>query len=251
MVDPLPPEFLARLKAVTAKRAKTVIDHILKHGQITTAELRDVYGYSHPPRGPRDVKEQGIELDNTTMKGPDGRPMAVYKFADPSTARGSGHKGRRAFPTKFKKALIEAYGNKCAICAAEFATPQLQIDHRVPYQVGGDSPGALETADYMLVCRQCNRIKSWSCEHCKNWREMRDPKICLGCYWASPEKFKHVAMQNIRRLDITWVGRETANFDSMVRLASSAGMSAAEFAKAIIKEAIPKAMPKRKNVREK
>ena len=32
----LPKEFLARLKAVTAKRAGIVIAHILKHGHITT-----------------------------------------------------------------------------------------------------------------------------------------------------------------------------------------------------------------------
>ena len=32
----LPKEFLELLNSVTAKRPKTVIDHILKHGQITT-----------------------------------------------------------------------------------------------------------------------------------------------------------------------------------------------------------------------
>ena len=41
----LPKEFLRLLEAVTAKRAKTVIDHILKHGFITTEELSAVYGY--------------------------------------------------------------------------------------------------------------------------------------------------------------------------------------------------------------
>ena len=45
-----PPEFLKLLKSVEAKRPKTVIDHILKHGQITTEELKDTYGYNHPPR---------------------------------------------------------------------------------------------------------------------------------------------------------------------------------------------------------
>ncbi len=36
MASNLTEELLARLRAVTAKRPKTVIDHILKHGQITT-----------------------------------------------------------------------------------------------------------------------------------------------------------------------------------------------------------------------
>lgn len=43
-----PPEFLKLLKSVKAKRPKTVIDHILEHGQITTEELKDRYGYNHP-----------------------------------------------------------------------------------------------------------------------------------------------------------------------------------------------------------
>ena len=52
----LPPEFVELCKAVTAKRPKTVIDHILKKGFITTQELKDTYGYNHPPRAVRDVK---------------------------------------------------------------------------------------------------------------------------------------------------------------------------------------------------
>lgn len=38
-----PPDFLKRLKNVEAKRPKTVIDHILKYGQITTEELKDIF----------------------------------------------------------------------------------------------------------------------------------------------------------------------------------------------------------------
>ncbi len=57
-----PSEFLMLLKSVNAKRPKTVIDHILKHGQITTEELKNIYGYNHPPRAIRDVREQGIPM---------------------------------------------------------------------------------------------------------------------------------------------------------------------------------------------
>jgi hypothetical protein len=45
--------FRARLKAVTAKRAKTVIDHILKHGHITTEQLKTLYGYLDRGRNSR------------------------------------------------------------------------------------------------------------------------------------------------------------------------------------------------------
>jgi len=37
-------EFVELCKSVTAKRPKTVIDHILKNGFITTQELKDTYG---------------------------------------------------------------------------------------------------------------------------------------------------------------------------------------------------------------
>jgi hypothetical protein len=42
----LPPEFVKLCKAVTAKRPRTVIHHILKHGFITTQDLKDKYGYA-------------------------------------------------------------------------------------------------------------------------------------------------------------------------------------------------------------
>ncbi len=40
-----PKEFLELCASVTGKRPKTVIDHILKHGHITTEELKNKYGY--------------------------------------------------------------------------------------------------------------------------------------------------------------------------------------------------------------
>jgi len=79
----LPREFVKKCKAVTAKRPRTVIDHILKHGQITTEELKEKYGYNHPPRAARDVKEQGIPLEMFRVTGSDGRKIGAYRFGDP------------------------------------------------------------------------------------------------------------------------------------------------------------------------
>jgi hypothetical protein len=56
-------EFLDLLKSVTAKRPKTVIDHILQYGFITTEDFKNKYGYNHPPRAVRDVKEYGIPIE--------------------------------------------------------------------------------------------------------------------------------------------------------------------------------------------
>lgn len=40
MTTKLSKQFIEKVRAVTAKRPKTVIDHILAHGQVTTDELK-------------------------------------------------------------------------------------------------------------------------------------------------------------------------------------------------------------------
>lgn len=80
-------EFLALLESVTAKRPRTVIQHILKNGYITSQELKDVYGYNHPPRAVRDVREYGIPLVTYRVQGADGRSIAAYKFGNPDDAK--------------------------------------------------------------------------------------------------------------------------------------------------------------------
>jgi len=61
-INKYPPDFIKLLHSVKAKRPRTVIEHILKHGQISTEELKDIYGYNHPPRAIRDVREHGIPV---------------------------------------------------------------------------------------------------------------------------------------------------------------------------------------------
>ena len=172
-------EFIARCKKVTAKRPRTVIDHILKHGFVTTQELKDIYGYNHPPRAVRDVREQGIPLETFRVDGTDGRKIGAYRFGDPSQARFSKLKGRTAFSKELKRKLIEKDGCRCTIYLEEFPERELQIDHRIPFEVAGDNPDEKEnTDDYMLLSGSANRAKSWSCEHCLNWRELRKLEIC-------------------------------------------------------------------------
>lgn len=95
-----PKKFLKILESVTAKRPRTVIQHILEHGYITSQELKDVYGYNHPPRAIRDVREHGIPIVTYRVTGTDGRKIAAYKFGDPEDAGKSPSKaaGRTVFP---------------------------------------------------------------------------------------------------------------------------------------------------------
>ena len=56
-------DFKLFISKIKNKRARIVIDHILKNGFITTEDLEKEYGYSHPPRAARDVRETGIPLE--------------------------------------------------------------------------------------------------------------------------------------------------------------------------------------------
>lgn len=150
---------------------KSLIDHILKYGFITTEELKNKYGYNHPPRAARDVREQGIPLETFRVQADDdGRSIGAYRFGYPKKARFSKLSGRTAFAKELKATLIETEGAKCAIYLEEFSERDLQIDHRVSFEVAGDDADNMyDPGDYMLLSGSANRAKSWSCEHCANW----------------------------------------------------------------------------------
>jgi 5-methylcytosine-specific restriction endonuclease McrA len=232
----LPKWFLERLKAITAKRAKTVIDHILKHGHITTEELKNRYGYDHPPRAARDVREQGIPLETFRIPDSQGKSIAAYRFADPSAIRQGKLSGRKVFSKDFKESLVARSGCRCGICSTEYEARYLQVDHRVPYEVAGEGGGESAPDEFQLICGSCNRAKSWSCEHCTNWTDEKQVKVCQSCYWASPESYKHVALRPIRRLDVAWTGEETREYDQLVRMARKKGRPLPEFVKAVLRK---------------
>lgn len=229
-------EFLDQLKAVTAKRAKTVIEHILKHGDITTEELSEVYGYDHPPRAARDVREQGIPLVTFRIMGSHGKIIGAYKFGDPSKIKDGKLGGRKIWPKSFKDDLIGMSGLRCCVCNATYESRYLQIDHRVPYEVGGDPVEKPDNTDFMLLCGSCNRAKSWSCEHCRNWTVDQVVKVCQTCYWAKPEDHAHVALRLIRRLDVIWIDDETLQYDQLLKLSKFEQKAFPEFVKDVLRD---------------
>jgi len=146
------PALLAICLSVDAKRARTVIDHILEHGIITNEELSDLYGYDHPPRAIRDVRENGIPLITHSVTSPKtGRRMGAYTFDDVSKIKRGRIGGRKAFSKKFKQDLLEMYGSKDAFTGELLDERYLQIDHRIPYEVIGDDNGnaALDPREFM------------------------------------------------------------------------------------------------------
>ena len=230
-----PPEFLELLKSVKGKRPRTVIEHILENGQVTTEELKDIYGYNHPPRAIRDVREQGIPIETFRVTGSDGRRIGAYKFGNPSDVRATQLSGRTAFSSAMKTELIEKHGTRCNIYLESFPERELQIDHRIPFEIVGDNVDMSEDADaYMLICPSANRAKSWSCENCENWT-LKEVSNCQSCYWAFPESYSHVAMREIRRLDVLWAGEEVTEYDQLKETAGKVGEETTTYVKNVLR----------------
>jgi len=229
-----PKEFLKHIKSITNKRAKIVIDHILQHGFITTEDLETTYGYSHPPRAARDVREAGVPLETFKTKSKSGKSIAAYKFGDVRKLQLNRIAGRISFPKEFKSKLFLLGNGRCFICNGEFEKRYLQVDHRVPYEVGGDTADKRNIENYMLLCGSCNRVKSWSCEHCSNWQSEKKSALCMQCYWGSPTNYNHIALEEIRRLDLNWIGDEVKYYDAIRLIAKQNKLELPDFVKAII-----------------
>ena len=213
----LPEELRNRIAQVRNKRARLVLDTIAEKGKITTEELQRL-GYEHAPRAARDVRELGFALVTTMVTNASGKRMAEYSLALNVEA---GKTGRLQLPKKERDAIIGAAGKKCQLCGA---THDLQVDHRVPYQVAGES--LKETANpYMVLDGTCNRRKSWICEHCPNLMKYKKVETCKSCYWANPEQHVHVAMEDLRRVDVVFSGEETKAFDKFRRRRQKQGQS--------------------------
>ncbi|MBE9016031.1 HNH endonuclease [Chroococcidiopsidales cyanobacterium LEGE 13417] len=234
--QPLPNDFIQLCQSVTAKRPKAVINHILQHGLVTTEELKNIYGYNHPPRAARDVRERGIPLDTFRVTGSDGKKIAAYKFGDVSKARFSRFSGRTGLSKQLKDELIKRHGCKCFIYLEVVDKRELQIDHRIPFEIDGEPEFSPE--HFMLLCGSANRAKSWSCEHCENWSIIKDKSICLSCYWAYPESYTHIAMQHVRRIDLMWQGEEINIYENIKQQAIELNKEIPEFIKEIIEREI-------------
>lgn len=210
-------KILNRLNAITDKRPSTVIQHIIKHGYITTEELASKYGYEHAPRAARDVRERGVNLVTYRVKSSDGRSIAAYKFGDPVFVDNKISKvgGRTALSQALKKALIDKYGAVCFVYLQPMEERLLQIDHRVPYEIGGEQTDNIDC--YMLLSPSANRAKSWTCEHCPNWT-IKDIEFCCNCFWAHPENYSHIAGREERQIVITFSDNEIEDYNQLISL---------------------------------
>lgn len=221
------------LASITNKRARVVILHIQKNGQITSEDIQK-YGYHHPPRAIRDVREAGIPLVTTRVLSTDGRHIAAYKFGDLSEINQGKLAGRKTFSKQLRNLLFEEQNHRCAICDTKYEERYLQVDHRIPYEVAGEVFGMEDHLFFMMLCSSCNRAKSWSCERCINWQTEKDLEICNTCYWAHPEHYLHIAMNSERRVELTWAGDEVKDFERVSDQAKKLNFTINQFIKKIV-----------------
>lgn len=197
-IQTAPDDFFERLKKVTSKRGRFVVDQILDKGYCTTSTIQDA-NYDHPPRAARDVRENGIDLITDRYLGPDGKRLGVYHFGNfDYKEMSSKSSGRSVLSNALKKKLIDLYGSKCFVLLEELPEGKLQIDHRIPYEIAGEQDEN-DPSNFMLLSASANRSKSWECEHCPNWAE-KDTSVCSTCFWAHPEKYKHTACRPSREI---------------------------------------------------
>lgn len=210
-------EDLRKLNSITGKRPSTVIQHIIKHGFITTEELTRDYGYEHAPRAARDVRERGVNLETYSIKSSDGRNIAAYRFGNPVFVDNKISKvaGRTALSQALKSSLVDKYGAVCFVYLQPMEERLLQIDHRIPYEIGGEQEGDIDC--YMLLSPSANRAKSWTCEHCPNWTK-KDVEFCRSCFWAYPENYTHIAGKEERQIIITFTDNEIEDYNRLINL---------------------------------
>lgn len=234
----LEPELLDYIKQVLevcSSRAVYVINQILENGSISSEHIRN-QGYVHGARAIGDVRDNGIPLITKNIKSSDNRTIAEYTFGPAKDIKRHKFGGRVNFPKKLKGQLIDRDGLICRISQQHLPESELQIDHRVPYYISGDIQGDRDPNDFMLLSKSMQRAKSWDCEHCNNLLDSFDINICKTCYWAYPENYTHVAMKEMRSINITWEGKEVKEYDRMENSCREDGKTVQDYLKSIVSE---------------
>jgi hypothetical protein len=215
-----------RISHVSNQRARRLLELIVEHGEVSTEELAEQYGYNHPPRAKKDAMDLGFPVVSRTVRSKDGtRSISAYSL-DLSARFVDGRTGRRLITKAFRDDLLKIADGRCAICGGTFPDRALQVDHRIPYEIAGEVEEP-RVADFQMLCASCNRSKSWTCEReCPNWTE-RSAAVCTTCIWASPEGYEHIATQQRRQITLTWDGADVEIFDSIRAAAQAEGLDVA------------------------
>lgn len=73
----IPAKSKALIEKVSNKRARFVLDSIVRNGIVSTEEISKA-GYDHPPRAAQDVRDLGFPLKTLMVRHSNGRRIAAY-----------------------------------------------------------------------------------------------------------------------------------------------------------------------------
>ena len=225
-------DYINDVLGVCSSRARFIINYILEHGEINS-EVIQHQGYLHGARAIGDVRDNGIPLITQNVKSSEGKTIARYTFGSAENIKRHKFGGRINFPVRLKAQLLERDGAFCAVSKIALPINELTIDHRVPYYISGDINGVRNADHFMLLSKSMQRSKSWDCEHCSNITNYFDIEYCTTCYWANPDNYLHVAMQRMRRINITWVGDEVDQYERIEEESLHRNMTVQDYLKQI------------------
>ena len=231
-------KYIDEVLEVCSLRARYVINHILENGSISSEDLRNA-GYVHGARAIGDVRDNGVPLITSNIRSSDNRTIAKYTFGPSSAIKRHKFGGRVNFPRNLKNQLLQRDGLVCSISKQDLPESELQIDHRIPYYISGDIKGERNPDEFMLLSKSMQRAKSWDCEHCENIANHFNIEICRNCYWASPERYTHVAMKEMRSTNLTWEGKEVKSYDRMESRCREEGRTIQDYLKSKVDEEFP------------
>jgi hypothetical protein len=100
---------------------------------------------------------------------------------------------------------------KCAHCGQQEPAVKLSPDHRIPRSRNGTN----DDDNWQPLCEQCNNAKSSACQGCG--------LNCNVCFWAFPEEYKPIVIQDDNREQIR-------------RAAEKVGVNQSEFANKVLRD---------------
>jgi hypothetical protein len=184
------PAFKAEGRRKLPSRAVALGLKIVSKGGFTCKEMRKTDGEPQHTWAAKDDLNRYIPVDGSEKA--EGNSVR-YQF-DFDAIRKIGKVLRDAelrdlLSERDRASIIKYHKSACAFCA--HVGTKLQVDHPVPFRLGGNIKSKDPTG-YLVVCAPCNRRKDKSCVDCPNMNGVRDPTTCSRCYWASPNDYDHI-----------------------------------------------------------
>ncbi len=185
--------FVARGAAL--KKIYAVLLHKLwpdGHGipgpQVSEVEIRQVINDVRQAAGQKPYVDPFRRMRE--LQGEEGLPCIIKegtKYQLVSTQISSKREPRIKPADNFWNALKAKRDYKCAHCGQSEPSIKLSPDHRIPRSRSGTN----DDHNWQPLCEQCNNAKSSACQGCS--------LNCNVCFWAFPEDYKPIIIQDDNR----------------------------------------------------